>query len=70
MNGMSMSSDEFVKDAEMARCQAFDKKFVATWMPTWRYHNTSHVGPPGNTAKFVVDPKKVYNKLQHSVMIS
>ncbi|KAL6737389.1 hypothetical protein Aduo_011036 [Ancylostoma duodenale] len=35
-----------------------NNKQVATWMPTWRYHNTSHVGPPGNTAKFVVDPKK------------
>ncbi|RCN51150.1 hypothetical protein ANCCAN_02715 [Ancylostoma caninum] len=35
-----------------------DEEQVATWMPTWRYHNTSHVGPPGNTAKFVIDPKK------------
>ncbi|EYC11068.1 hypothetical protein Y032_0052g2196 [Ancylostoma ceylanicum] len=31
---------------------------VADWMPTWRYHNTSHVGPPGHTTKCIIDPKK------------
>ncbi|RCN51152.1 hypothetical protein ANCCAN_02717 [Ancylostoma caninum] len=36
-----------------------DKKQIATWMPTVRYHNTSHVGPPGHTAKCIVDPEKV-----------
>ncbi|KIH63697.1 hypothetical protein ANCDUO_06000 [Ancylostoma duodenale] len=36
-----------------------NKKQVATWMPTARYHNTSHVGPPGHTAKCIVDPEKV-----------
>ncbi|KAL6741702.1 hypothetical protein Aduo_014930 [Ancylostoma duodenale] len=35
-----------------------DSKQVAEWMPTWRYHNTSNVGPPGHTAKCIVDPKK------------
>ncbi|KAL6729195.1 hypothetical protein Aduo_000272 [Ancylostoma duodenale] len=35
-----------------------DKDQVSKWMPTWRYHNTSHVGPPGHTAKCIVDPKK------------
>ncbi|KIH54220.1 hypothetical protein ANCDUO_15635, partial [Ancylostoma duodenale] len=39
-------------------CVAFQ---VAEWMPTWRHHNTSHVGPPGHTAKCIVDPKKVYS---------
>ncbi|EYC11074.1 hypothetical protein Y032_0052g2199 [Ancylostoma ceylanicum] len=32
---------------------------IATWMPTARYHNTSHVGPSGHTAKCIVDPEKV-----------
>ncbi|RCN51151.1 hypothetical protein ANCCAN_02716 [Ancylostoma caninum] len=40
-----------------------DKEQVSKWMPTRRYHNTSHVGPPGHTAKCIVDPKKVFNKL-------
>ncbi|KAL6737387.1 hypothetical protein Aduo_011035 [Ancylostoma duodenale] len=35
-----------------------DKEQVSKWMPTWRYHNTSHVGPPGHTAKCIIDPKK------------
>ncbi|VDM78507.1 unnamed protein product [Strongylus vulgaris] len=28
-------------------------------MPTLRYHNTSHVGGVGHTAKCIMDPKKV-----------
>ncbi|VDK47444.1 unnamed protein product, partial [Cylicostephanus goldi] len=32
---------------------------IASWMPTRRYHNTSHVGPVGHTAKCIIDPKKV-----------
>ncbi|KAK6046995.1 hypothetical protein COOONC_15502, partial [Cooperia oncophora] len=35
-----------------------DAEQVSTWMPTRRYHNTSHVGPPGHTTKCIVDPEK------------
>ncbi|CAJ0605618.1 unnamed protein product, partial [Cylicocyclus nassatus] len=36
-----------------------DDNQTATYMPTLRYHNTSHVGPVGHTAKCIVDPLKV-----------
>ncbi|CAJ0605291.1 unnamed protein product [Cylicocyclus nassatus] len=36
-----------------------DSTQIASWMPTRRYHNTSHVGPVGHTAKCIIDPKKV-----------
>ncbi|KHJ88087.1 hypothetical protein OESDEN_12123 [Oesophagostomum dentatum] len=32
---------------------------VDEWMPTRRWHNTSHVGPVGHTVKCIIDPKKV-----------
>ncbi|KAL6737390.1 hypothetical protein Aduo_011037 [Ancylostoma duodenale] len=40
---------------------------VSLWMPTRRYHNTSHVGPPGHTTKCIVDPKKVLIMNVHTV---
>ncbi|RCN27282.1 hypothetical protein ANCCAN_26985, partial [Ancylostoma caninum] len=48
--------DDFWQPLEL-QAQIFFET-VAEWMPTWRYHNTSHVGPPGHTAKCIVDPKK------------
>ncbi|KAJ1358300.1 hypothetical protein KIN20_016702 [Parelaphostrongylus tenuis] len=38
-----------------------DKDQIDEWMPTRRYHNTSHVGPPGYAAKYIINPKKVPN---------
>lgn len=43
------------------------KKQLTDWMPTRRYHNTSHVGPPGHTAKCIIDPKKVFIMWIHYV---
>ncbi|KAK5983785.1 Glycosyltransferase family 92 protein [Trichostrongylus colubriformis] len=40
---------------------------VSEWMPTRRYHNTSTVGPPGHTAKCIVDPEKVLAMSVHYV---
>ncbi|KAK5973784.1 Glycosyltransferase family 92 protein [Trichostrongylus colubriformis] len=34
-------------------------KQVGKWMPTQRYRNTSHVGPPGHTARCIIAPEKV-----------
>ncbi|CAJ0603642.1 unnamed protein product [Cylicocyclus nassatus] len=36
-----------------------DDNQIATYMPTLRYHNTSHVGGVGHTAKCIMDPLKV-----------
>ncbi|VDM83231.1 unnamed protein product, partial [Strongylus vulgaris] len=36
-----------------------DENQVEQYMPTRRYHNTSHVGPPGHTTKCIIDPEKV-----------
>ncbi|KAK5973789.1 Glycosyltransferase family 92 protein [Trichostrongylus colubriformis] len=44
-----------------------DDEQVAKWMPTQRYHNTSQVGPPGHTAKCIVDPEKVLVMSVHHV---
>ncbi|KAE9419088.1 hypothetical protein Angca_000637, partial [Angiostrongylus cantonensis] len=44
-----------------------NERQVAEMMPTWRYHNTSHILPRGHTAKYIVDPKKVAIVNVHSV---
>ncbi|VDO91762.1 unnamed protein product [Heligmosomoides polygyrus] len=36
-----------------------NKSQILNWMPTRRYHNTSHVGPPAHTERSIIDPKKV-----------
>ncbi|KHJ81829.1 hypothetical protein OESDEN_18482, partial [Oesophagostomum dentatum] len=44
-----------------------DDKQVSIWMPTRRYHNTSHVGPIGHTTKCIIDPEKVLIMNVHTV---
>ncbi|CAJ0605290.1 unnamed protein product [Cylicocyclus nassatus] len=44
-----------------------DYEQVENYMPTRRYHNTSHVGPRGHTAKCIVDPQKVLIMNVHNV---
>ncbi|KAJ1358302.1 hypothetical protein KIN20_016704 [Parelaphostrongylus tenuis] len=35
-----------------------DEFQIDEWMPTRRYHNTSHVGPRGYAGKYIINPKK------------
>lgn len=43
-----------------------NKSQILNWMPTRRYHNTSHVGPPAHTERSIIDPKKVLVMNIHS----
>ncbi|KAK6752150.1 hypothetical protein RB195_003520 [Necator americanus] len=40
---------------------------VSKWMPTRRYHNTSHVDPLDSPSKCIIDPEKVLVMDVHSV---
>uniref|UniRef100_A0A1I7UXW2 Glycosyltransferase family 92 protein n=1 Tax=Caenorhabditis tropicalis TaxID=1561998 RepID=A0A1I7UXW2_9PELO len=40
---------------------------IEKWMPTHRWHNSSAIGPPGHTAKCIVDTSKVFIMFIHYV---
>ncbi|KAE9419087.1 hypothetical protein Angca_000636 [Angiostrongylus cantonensis] len=58
---------QFILRNETLPQKYISKSQVAKLMPTWRYHNTSQVLPPGNISKYIVDPKKVIIANVHAV---